>query len=309
MVGTAAGQNAGQRKHMEEITRKGIVLAGGKNSRLYPITHAVPKSLLPIYDKPLIYYSLSILMLANIRDILIITTPEGESPHRELLGDGDQFGVHFSYLAQSRPRGIADAFVIGKDFVAEHPSALILSDNLFYGSSLINNLRTAAKQTTGATVFAYPVPDPQRFGVVGFDKSGQAQSLEEKPSNPQSPYAVTGCYFYDKYACQYAESLSPSGRDELEITDLNRVYLNHKTLTVQQLGRGAAWFDTGTPDSLSEAAEFIRVIQKQQGLMIACLEEIARRQGWIDKQKLVAQAKRLDNTPYGNYLRQLIANT
>ena len=290
---------------MEEIKRKGIILAGGVNSRLYPVTQAIPKSLLPVYDKPLIYYSLSVLMLAGLRDMLIITTPEGEEAHRRLLGDGAQFGVCFSYLSQDKPRGIADAFIIARDFIGECPCALILADNIFYGGNLVNQLRDAAKQKKGAVIFAYQVPDPERFGVVEFDENGRALSLEEKPQNPKSKFAVTGCYFYDENVCDFADTLKPSARGELEITDINRLYMQQGQLSTQRLGRGLAWFDTGTPDSLAQASDFVRVIQKQQGLMIACPEEIAWRQGWLDDDAL---AKQSDKTFYGNYLRKLVEN-
>lgn len=293
---------------MAEITRKGLILAGGRNSRLYPTTLAVPKSLLPIYDKPLIYYSLSVLFLAGVREILIITTPEGEAAHKRLLGDGEQFGAKFTYQAQDAPRGIADAFLVGRKFIGGAPSALILSDNLYYGGNLVTALREAAAAATGATVFAYPVPDARRFGVVEFDGDGRALSLEEKPQKPKSHYAVTGCYFYDERAAEFAAALRPSARGELEITDLNRVYLENNALSVKRLRRGIAWFDTGTADGLAEASGFVRAIQNQQGLMISCPEEIAWRNGWLDADGLLAQAEQAKNTPYGDYLRRLAAD-
>lgn len=287
------------------MRRKGIILAGGANTRLYPITQATPKSLLPIYDKPMIYYPLSLLMLAGVRDILIITTPQGISAHRRLLGNGEQFGVNFCYLPQDAPRGIADALNIGRDFIAREPCALILSDNIYYGGNFVNQLQEAAAKD-GATVFAYQVPDPSRFGVVSFNADGQALSLEEKPAHPKSNFAVTGCYFYDQQACELAATLKPSARGELEITDLNRLYLEQGKLAVQQMGRGLAWFDTGTPNSLAEAADFVRVVQSRQGLMISCPEEIGWRNGWLDAMTIKAQIKKLKNTPYADYLEFLI---
>ena len=287
------------------MTRRGIVLAGGSNSRLYPATLSVPKSLLPVYDKPLIYYSLSVLMLAGIREILVIVTPEGEAPHRRLLGDGGDWGLRFEYLVQDRPRGIADAFRIGRDFIDNRPSALILADNIYYGSGLRGHLNAAAAREEGSTVFTYSVPDPERFGVAELDSQGQVRSLEEKPQKPRSRHAVTGCYFYDSRACQFADELQPSARGELEITDLNKIYLQRGDLFAESLGRGVAWFDTGTPDSLSEAGDFVQAIQKRQGLLVSSPEEIAYHQGWLDGAALKARAEGLKNTFYGDYLRHL----
>ena len=287
------------------MERKGIILAGGANTRLYPITHVVAKSLLPVYDKPMIYYPLSTLMLAGIRDILVITTPHGAAVHERLLGDGAQFGIRLSYQQQAAPRGIADALLIGRDFVGENPCALILSDNIFYGGNFVNQLRAAAADEK-ATVFAYQVPDPSRFGVIEFDAAGRALSLEEKPAQPKSNFAVTGCYFYDNRAAELTAGLTPSSRGELEITDLNCEYLQRDSLSVQKMGRGLAWFDTGTPASLAEAGDFVRVIQSRQGLMISCPEEIGWRSGWLEESDILAQAGKLKNTPYGDYLGELI---
>ena len=286
---------------------RAILLAGGSNSRLYPATLAVPKSLLPIYDKPLVYYSLSILMLAGAREILVVSTPAGIESHRRLLGDGDAFGVTFSYIEQSHPRGIADALLVGEDFIDGGSVALALSDNIFYGGGVMAALEAAAGQSKGATVFAYEVAHPRDFGVVEFDAQGRALSIEEKPSQPKSRYAVPGLYFYDSRAVEYTRGLSPSPRGELEITDLNREYLRRGELRVTILRRGVAWFDTGTPDGLAEAGEFVRVVQKRQGLIIACPEEIAWRNGWIDSDRLARRAEELQKTPYGEYLRALPA--
>ncbi len=305
MVASVITKNGSGGKQME-IMRKGILLAGGANSRLYPTTRATAKSLLPIYDKPLIYYSLSTLMLTGIRDILIITSPDHLEAHKRLLLDGSQWGLRLSYIVQDKPRGIADAFILGRDFVDNSPSALILGDNLYYSSGLSLMLQTAAAQEEGATVFAYQVPDPSAFGVVEFDNNGKVVSLEEKPAKPKSPYAVTGCYFYDTDVCDIVDNLKPSGRGELEITDVNREYMHRDKLHVQYMGRGAAWFDTGTPNSLAEAANFVHVIQKQQGQMIACPEEISWRNGWIDDDSLLNCADMVDKTPYGDYLRSLV---
>ena len=284
---------------------RGILLAGGANSRLYPATLAAPKSLLPVYDKPLIYYSLSVLMLAKISDILIITTPTHLEAHERLLGDGKKWGVRFSYKIQKEPRGIADAFVIGNEFINNEGVALALADNIYYAGGLSGMLQNAAKQKEGATVFAYQVSNPGSFGVVTFDNEGRAVDLEEKPAEPKSPYAVTGLYFYDKDVAKIAAALSPSPRGELEITDVNREYLRRGTLHVQSLGRGAAWFDTGTPDSLSTACDFVRAVQKGQNLMIASPEEIAWRNKWIDDDGLLRCAEELGKVPYGDYLRDL----
>ena len=285
--------------------RRGIVLSGGRNTRLYPATLAAPKSLLPVYDKPLIYYSLSALMLAGIREILIIATPNFLPMHKRLLGDGSRFGLRLEYAAQKKARGIADAFLLGAGFIDGAPSALALADNIFYGSNITAHLRAANAQKKGATVFAYPVPQPQRFGVVSFNKRGRVLSLEEKPQKPKSNFAVPGCYFYDERVCDIAKTLAPSARGELEITDLNNIYLRQNALKARQLGRGAAWFDAGTPDSLAEAGNFVRAIQKQQGLMIACLEEIAWRNGWINSAQLQERGEEMPNTEYGDYLRRL----
>lgn len=289
-----------------QAARKGILLAGGANSRLYPSTHAVAKSLLPIYDKPLIYYSLALAMLAGVREVLVITTPESQSPHQRLLGDGAQFGISIAYAVQEKPRGIADAFLIGREFLAGAPSMLVLSDNIFFGQHLPQLLQQASERAHGATVFARQVANPEDFGVVEFDDDGKALSLEEKPKQPKSSHAVPGCYFYDDKVCDHTAALQPSARGELEITDLNRIYLEKGELHVKQMGRGTAWFDTGTPDSMADAWDFVRVVQKQQGLMISCPEEIAWRQEWLDDTGLRAQAERLRNTPYGAYLRKLL---
>lgn len=290
---------------MAAITRKGILLAGGANTRLYPASLAVPKSLFPIYDKPLIYYSLSVLMLAGIRDILIITAPATLAIHQDLLQDGKQWGMRVSYAVQEQPRGIADAFIIGANFIGGAPSALVLADNVYYSNGLAALLLEASAQLAGATVFAYRVADPRRFGVVEFDKQGKAVGLEEKPAVPKSPFAVTGCYFYDSEVCDIAANLTPSARGELEITDINRDYMQRDKLHVKHLGRGTAWFDTGTPDSLAAAANFVRTVQKQQALMLACPEEIAWHQGWMDDDMLRQCAVALAKTSYGAYLSAL----
>jgi len=284
---------------------KGIVLAGGTGSRLHPITCGVSKQLLAIYDKPMIYYPISVLMLAGIRDILIITTPEDQASFQRLLGDGTRYGVNFSYAVQPRPEGLAQAFIIGKEFIGSDPVALVLGDNIFYGAHLSKLLKQAANKTQGATVFGYYVCDPERFGVVEFDAAGNAVSLEEKPAVPKSNYAVTGLYFYDRKVCERAKALKPSARGELEITDLNRIYLEEGKLNVVTLGRGYAWLDTGTMDSLAEATEFVRVIQNREGIQISAPEEIAYRFGWISAKKLVQSAEKYGKSPYGEHLKNV----
>jgi glucose-1-phosphate thymidylyltransferase len=286
--------------------RKGIILAGGSGTRLYPVTQAVSKQLMPVYDKPMVYYPLTTLMLAGIRDVLLISTPQDTPRFTELLGDGSQWGMNIQYAVQPSPDGLAQAFIIGKDFVNDHPSALVLGDNIFYGHDLVRLLSSADQRRQGASVFAYHVHDPERYGVVAFDDAQRAISIEEKPLKPQSNYAVTGLYFYDEQVCDIAAHIQPSARGELEITDVNRQYLTQGQLNVEIMGRGYAWLDTGTHDSLHEAAGFIATLQKRQGLMVACPEEIALSQRWIQAADVARLAAPLAKNGYGQYLLNLI---
>lgn len=284
---------------------KGIVLAGGAGTRLHPITLGISKQLLPVYDKPMIYYPLSVLMLSGIREILVISTPEDLPSFQKLLGDGSQFGIVLEYAVQPSPDGIAQAFLIGEKFIGDANVSLVLGDNIFYGQHFSDSLAKATQQATGATIFAYHVTDPQRFGVVEFDKNGAALSIEEKPLRPKSNYAVTGLYFYDNSVVEIAKQLRPSARNELEITDINNAYLQRQQLQVQLLGRGFAWLDTGTHDSLLDAGQFVHTVEKRQGLKVACLEEIAFRQGWLSADELKVQAAKLQKTNYGQYLLEV----
>jgi glucose-1-phosphate thymidylyltransferase len=286
--------------------RKGIILAGGSGTRLYPVTQAVSKQLMPVYDKPMVYYPLTTLMLAGIRDVLLISTPQDTPRFMDLLKDGQQWGMNIQYAVQPQPDGLAQAFIIGKDFINGDPSALVLGDNLFYGHDLVKLLSSAHEQTSGASVFAYHVQDPERYGVVDFDAHKRALSIEEKPKSPKSNFAVTGLYFYDHQVCDIASGIAPSARGELEITDVNKQYLKQNQLNVEIMGRGYAWLDTGTHDSLLEAAGFIATLQKRQGLMVACPEEIAFHQNWISADDLLKLAHPLSKNGYGQYLLNLL---
>lgn len=291
-----------------KIHRRGVILAGGSGTRLHPVTRAISKQLLPVYDKPMIYYPLSTLMLADIQDILIISTPADVPRFKELLGDGAQFGLNLQYCVQPAPDGLAQAFVLGKDFIGDSPVTLVLGDNIFYGQGFSNLLSSSSAKSTGASVFAYRVVDPERFGVVEFDQSMNALSIEEKPSSPKSNFAVTGLYFYDNEVVDIAASLQPSARGELEITDVNKAYLEMGKLSVQVMSRGFAWLDTGTHDSLAEASNFISTVQKRQGLLVGCPEEIAYSKGWISDEQLLALAASLRKSHYGEYLSRLVGD-
>jgi glucose-1-phosphate thymidylyltransferase len=293
-------------QNKKEIMMKGIVLAGGSGTRLYPITQGVSKQLLPVYDKPMIFYPISVLMLAGIREILVITTPEDMPAFKRLLGDGSQFGISLSYAVQPSPDGLAQAFIIGEEFINNEPCALVLGDNIYFGQSFGKKLEAASQMTSGAMVFGYQVQDPERFGVVEFDANYKALSIEEKPLKPKSNWAVTGLYFYDKHVVEMAKQVKPSARGELEITTLNQMYLEQGNLQVELLGRGFAWLDTGTHDSLVEASQFIHTIEKRQGMKVACLEEIAFRKGWLSSEQVAEQIKKLSKTDYGRYLQMLI---
>ena len=285
---------------------KGMILAGGKGTRLYPITKAVSKQLLPVYDKPMVYYPLSMLMLAGIREILVISTPDDLPLYQRLLGDGGQWGIRFSYAEQAEPRGLADAFLVGEDFIEGEPTSLILGDNIFYGSGLVRSLQSAAQLKEGATIFAYPVSDPERYGVVDFDENNQVISIEEKPKKPRSNFAVPGIYFYDQHVVEYAKNLKPSARGELEITDLNRVYMDKGKLNVQVLGRGVAWLDAGTHASLLQAANFVQTVEERQGILISSPDEIAYRMGFITRADLAVIAESYKGNGYGAFLNNLI---
>jgi glucose-1-phosphate thymidylyltransferase len=289
------------------INRKGIILAGGSGSRLYPVTQVVSKQLMPVYDKPMVYFPLSTLMLSGIRDVLVISTPQDTPRYNDLLGDGSRWGMNIHYAVQPSPDGLAQAFIIGKDFVGNNPSALVLGDNIFYGHNLVKQLTSANQLETGASVFAYRVNDPERYGVVAFDENQRAISIEEKPKLPKSNFAVTGLYFYDNEVCNIAKDIKPSDRGELEISDINRRYLDQDQLNVEIMGRGYAWLDTGTHDSLLEAASFIATLQKRQGLQVSCPEEIAFRQKWINAEQLIALAEPMKKNNYGQYLLSLLS--